>query len=247
MNTKILNLVQKNLQKAFSLAKYNGLGEKIAYHTKIENLPWTPARFTKFRSEISQELDLECPQQGTVEQIVHQLDTLYSRRFFGEIWKPRTDDYNYTGWSLVDEINSQNPTNVLDVGCGYHPFKGRIPNLIGIDPFNNCADFMVDILEYKTYEPHDHIIALGSINFNSKSDIERRFGHCVEMLAPGGQFYIRANPGIAHLNGPYIDIFPWSFAIVKEFEIKWNLKLETFKRDNNDRLYFRYSKAKNLQ
>jgi carboxypeptidase Taq len=90
-------------------------------------------------------------------------------RFFSEIWKPRTGDYDYTGWQLADEINALNPESVLDVGCGYHPFKGRIPNLIGIDPYNNCADFMVDILDYKVKPAsHDHIIALGSINFNSQ-------------------------------------------------------------------------------
>ena len=242
MNTKIFNLVVKNLQKAFGLSKYGDLAEKIDAHTKIQDLPWTPARFVKFRNEIQIELALPCPDSGTVESVVDSLDRLYSRRFFGEIWKPRTDDYVYTGWSLVDEIVAQNPRNVLDVGCGYHPFKGRIPNLVGIDPFNNCADFMVDILEYTTYELHDHIIALGSINFNSRQDIEQRFGHCVSMLAPGGRFYLRANPGITHVNGPYVDIFAWDFGVVKEFETKFGLRLETFKRDNNDRLYFRYIK-----
>jgi hypothetical protein len=65
---------------------------------------------------------------------------------------------------------------------------------------------------------------------------------CVSILEPGGRFYLRANPGIAHKTGPYVDIFPWSFAVVKEFEQKYNLKLETFKQDANDRLYFVYTK-----
>ena len=243
MNTKIFNLVLKNLQSAFNLKKYNGLDQKIDATTVVDKLPWTPVRFQKFQKAVSEELNLPCPSTGTVEDIVNHLDTQYCRRFFGEIWKPRTDDYNYTGWSLVDEINRQDPKNVLDVGCGYHPFKGRIPNLVGIDPFNNCADFMVDILEYKVpAESHDHIIALGSINFNSRNDIEQRFRHCVELLQPGGRLYMRANPGIAHVTGPYVDIFPWSFEVVKQLEEKYKLKLETFKRDNNDRLYFRYLK-----
>jgi hypothetical protein len=174
---------------------------------------------------------------------VDDLDQRYLTRFFGEIWKPRTNDYSYTGWSLVDEINKQNPRSVLDVGCGYHPFKSRIPNLVGIDPFNNCADYMVDILEYKVKPgSHDHIIALGSINFNSKEDIEQRFSHCVDLLESNGRLYMRVNPGIAHKTGPYVDIFPWNFEVVKEFEEKYNLRLETFKKDANDRLYFVYQK-----
>jgi cyclopropane fatty-acyl-phospholipid synthase-like methyltransferase len=144
---------------------------------------------------------------------------------------------------LAEEVNKLNPKNVLDVGCGYHPFKGRIQNLIGIDPYNNCADYEVDILDYKVKPAsHDHIIALGSINFNSKADIEARFSHCVNLLETGGRFYLRANPGVTHKTGPYVDIFPWTFEIVNEFAEKYNLKLETFKQDANSRLYFVYTK-----
>ncbi len=101
----------------------------------------------------------------------------------------------------------------------------------------------MDILEYRVKpESHDHIIALGSINFNSKDDIEARFSHCVNLLEQGRRFYLRANPGITHKTGPYVDIFPWTFEVVNEFAEKYNLKLETFKRDANDRLYFVYTK-----
>jgi hypothetical protein len=141
-------------------------------------------------------------------------------------------------------VNKHNPKSVLDVGCGYHPFKGRIQNLIGIDPYNNLADYQVDILEYKVKPgTHDVIIALGSINFNTKDEIEARFGHCVDLLAKGGYFFLRANPGIPHKTGPYVEIFPWSFEIVNEFAEKFNLKLLEFKKDSNGRLYFVYQKA----
>ena len=85
-------------------------------------------------------------------------------------------------------------------------------------------------------------MALGSINFNSKDEIEARFRHCVDLLKPGGKFFLRANPGIAHKTGPYVDIFSWSFEVVNEFAEKYNLKLDTFKKDANDRLYFVYTK-----
>ena len=114
---------------------------------------------------------------------------------------------------------------VLDVGCGYHPFKGRINNIVGIDPYNNCADYEVDILDYKVKpKSHDVIIALGSINFNSRSDIEQRFSHCVDLLRSAGKFYLRANPGITHKAGPYVDVFSWTFEVVNEFAKKYNLQ-----------------------
>ena len=242
MNTKIFNLIRKNLQIAFDLPKYQKISDSIDETTEVDKLPWTPARYRKFKDAVEAELSLPCDYVGTLKDIVDDLSEQYINRFFGEIWKPRTGDYDYSGWQLAEEINKLNPRSVLDVGCGYHPFKGRIQNIVGIDPYNNCADYMVDILDYKVKpSSHDVVIALGSINFNSKDEIEQRFSHCVELLEVGGRFYLRANPGIAHKTGPYVDIFPWSFEVVNEFAEKYNLKLLEFKKDIN-RLYFVYEK-----
>ena len=241
MNTKIFTLIQKNLQASFNLPKYQKI--IIDADTQVDQLPWTPARYTKFKDTVEAELGLLCDYQGTLRSIVDGLSEKYILRFFSEIWKPRTGDYEHTGWSLAEEITKLKPKSVLDVGCGYHPFKGRIPNLIGIDPYNNCADYEVDILDYKVKpESHDVIIALGSINFNNREEIESRFAHCVNLLSTGGKFYLRANPGIVHKAGPYVEIFNWTFEIVNEFAKKYNLNLDTFKRDANDRLYFVYTK-----
>ena len=241
MNTKIFNLICKNLQDSFNLPKYANI--IIDADNVVQDLPWTPARYRKFKDAVEAELQLPCDYVGTVRSIVDDLSERYILRFFSEIWKPRTGDYEHTGWELAEEINKLNPEKVLDVGCGYHPFKGRINNLIGIDPYNNCADYEVDILDYKVKpESHDVIIALGSINFNSRDEIEARFTHCVTLLKTGGKFFLRANPGITHKTGPYVEIFPWTFEVVNEFAEKYNLHLDTFKKDANDRLYFVYTK-----
>lgn len=242
MNTLIFGLLKKNLEEAFKLPKYSKL--VFDENTVVEDLPWTPARYRKFKDTIENELQLNVSFAGTLEEITSNLSEKYIKRFFGEIWKPRTDEFTFTGWQLVDEVNKLNPESVLDVGCGYHPFKGRIQNIVGIDPYNNLADYQVDILEYEVKpETHDVILALGSINFNSKDEIENRFNHCVKLLKKNGHFYLRANPGIPHKNGPYVEIFPWSFEIVNEFAEKYNLKLLEYKKDSNGRLYFVYQKA----
>lgn len=238
MNTKIFNLLTKNLQSAFNLPKYAGIS--ISTDTVVQDLPWTPARYRKFRDAVEAELQLTSDYIGTLRDITHDLSERYIHRFFAEIWKPRTNEYDYTGWQLVDEINALNPRSVLDVGCGYHPFKGRIRNIIGIDPYNNCSDYMVDVLDY--VGSHDVVIALGSINFNSRDEIQSRFARCVSLLETGGKFYLRANPGVTHRTGPYVDIFPWTFETVKEFAELYNLRLDTYKKDANQRLYFVYTK-----
>jgi SAM-dependent methyltransferase len=243
MNTKIFALITKNLQEAFGLPKYQAIRAAINEHTQVDQLPWTPARYRKFKDAVTAELQLDSDYVGTVQHIVNDLSERYTHRFFAEIWKPRTNEYEYTGWQLIEEINQLNPESVLDVGCGYHPFKGRIQNIVGIDPYNNLADYEVDILDYKVKPAsHDVVIALGSINFNSRDEIEQRFAHCVSLLKTGGKFYLRANPGVTHKAGPYVDIFPWTFEVVNEFAEKYNLHLDTFKRDANERLYFVYTR-----
>lgn len=241
MNSKIFRLLIDNLNLAFSLPKYSSL--KIDAETRIDYLPWTPARFKKFKDKIEDTLGVESSFEGTVKQVAAELDQQYLSWFFGEVWRPRTEKYQYTGWPLVDMINKHKPEKVLDVGCGYNQFKERIPNLTGIDPYNNCADYMVDILDYRVEpENYDAIICLGSINFNSQEDIEVRIAQCVELLAPGGRMYFRANPGIDHKNGPWVEIFPWSFEKCYEIAKKFELSVETFKKDQ-DRLFWVYQKS----
>lgn len=242
MNTKIFALLEKNLKDAFNLDRWKKIYSSIDKNTEVDKLPWTPARYKKFKDSIENELSLTSDFVGTVETITADLSEKYTDRFFREMWKPRTDDYKHSGWQIVELVNEMNPTAVLDVGCGYHPFKGRINNLVGIDPYNDCADYQVDILDYKVNTIYDAVIALGSINFNSRDEIEQRFAQCVNLLKVGGKLIMRANPGIPHKTGSYVDIFPWSFEVVTEFAEKFNLHLDEFKRDANDRLYFVYSK-----
>lgn len=234
----------KNLEESLNLPKYDEIRNNLNQDTIVQDLPWTPARYEKFKVKIEQTLDLSCEFIGSIKEITNDLDIRYSNRFFGQIWKPHTEDYSYTGWNLVEEVNKLNPKKVLDVGCGYNQFKDRIKNLTGIDPYNNCADYQVDILEFAAVkESFDVIMALGSINFNSREDIELRLANCVKLLSPKGKMFFRVNPGIQHIKGPWVDVFAWSFELVHDFAKKFNLTLETFKKEANGRLYFVYSKS----
>jgi len=244
MNSKIFQLIMKNLEESLNLPKYDEIRNNLNQDTIVQDLPWTPARYEKFKVKIEQTLDLSCEFIGSIKEITNDLDIRYSNRFFGQIWKPHTEDYSYTGWNLVEEVNKLNPKKVLDVGCGYNQFKDRIKNLTGIDPYNNCADYQVDILEFAAVkESFDVIMALGSINFNSREDIELRLANCVKLLSPKGKMFFRVNPGIQHIKGPWVDVFAWSFELVHDFAKKFNLTLETFKKEANGRLYFVYSKS----
>lgn len=244
MNRKILNHLLKNLNEAFKLDRWKEIREALNEHTRIEDLPWTPKRKEKFFLDLQDTFDVEPRQDGTVLDLSEDIDYKYAARFWGGgVWQPRTDQYQYTGWNIVDEINKREPRAVLDVGCGYNQFKPRIPNLIGIDKYNNSADYMVDILDYNVDpESYDAIIVFGSINFGEYEDISARFKKVFELLAPGGRVYVRANPGHGHKNGPWVQIFPWNFEHAHRIAKENDVDLATFKQDNGDRLFFIYEK-----
>ena len=208
MNNKIFNHIVEKMKDTFHLSKYDEIRTAFGADTDLEELPWTPARKLKFQQELAATFNVPVELEGSVAGLVDRTDRRYLSWFFGEIWKPRTEKYHWTGYRIAEEICRMNPRRVLDVGCGYNPFKGRIPNLTGIDPYNNCADFMVDILDYHV-EPasYDHVIALGSINFNSRADIEERFAATVDLLAPNGHLWMRCNPGLSH--GPLMLLTSW--------------------------------------
>jgi hypothetical protein len=243
MNSKIFNYLQEKLQECFALPKYHGVSENITADTVIQDLPWTPVRFTKFKNTIEETFDLEIEFRGTVKQVAADIDTAYMARFFGGIWRPRTEVFEFTGHQLVEEVMRHGPREVLDIGCGFNQFKALFPVLVtGIDPFNKAADYMVDILEYSDDKQYDAVLSLGSINFNGFEDILMRLEAAAGFLAPGGRWYLRANPGIQHEKAPWIELFPWSFDYAKQFARRLGLELETFKRDQGDRLYFVYHK-----
>ena len=50
MNTKIFNLLTKKLQESFNLPKYANIS--IDENTVVEDLPWTPARYRKFKDAV---------------------------------------------------------------------------------------------------------------------------------------------------------------------------------------------------
>ena len=68
MNTKIFNLICKNLQDSFNLPKYANI--IIDADTVVQDLPWTPARYRKFKTAVETELSLSASFEGTVRKMI---------------------------------------------------------------------------------------------------------------------------------------------------------------------------------
>jgi hypothetical protein len=183
-------------------------------------------------------LDPEKPHD--IASIGRQIDQAVLKKYFGSVWQPKTKQYKYSGLGIIDEINSMKPRSVVDVGCGYNEFKGKINNLIGVDPFNTKADVQSSILDFSPSEKFDVTICLGSINFGSVDKIYTELEHVVNITQPGGHLFFRANPGEQHdaPEAQWIEFFDWTPEFIMNVAKNLNCQVLTIRQDAGNRLYF---------
>ena len=104
---------------------------------------------------IKETFGVEVQRFETLEQYVEAIDDACLNKYFSKYWQNDMKKWKYSGVQLIDEVNNLKPRAVLDVGCGYNEFRGKIKNLIGIDPYNKNADLEVGTLQYKTNKLFD--------------------------------------------------------------------------------------------
>ena len=194
---------------------------------------------------IKETFDVNCNQKFTsVEEYVQYIDNQCLDAYFSKIWQPDMKKWKYSGLKLIDEVNALNPRSVLDVGCGYNEFKGKIKNLTGIDPYNDLADYKISIMDFRSNEKFDVILCLGSVNFGSQDKITAEIAKTVHLLEEGGTIFFRVNPGVSHDNSEsrWIEFFAWNVPFIIELAEKFNLKVLDIRDDANQRKYFVYRK-----
>lgn len=222
MNNKILN----RLQQLF----------KTSPHLLRDMSELEQAIIAIFDVEVS--LDPDKPRD--IVNIGRQIDQAVLKKYFGSVWQPKTKQYKYSGLSIIDEINSMRPRRVVDVGCGYNEFKGKIENLTGVDPYNTKADVQSNILDFNPDTKFDVTICLGSINFGSVDKIYTELEHVVDITQPGGYLFFRANPGEQHdaPEAKWIEFFDWTPEFIMSAAKNLNCQVLTIRQDAGNRLYF---------
>jgi hypothetical protein len=159
-------------------------------------------------------------------------------KYFSTVWHSRVDQYRYSGWELINKIHPDE--NVIDVGCGHNLFKGKISNIVGIDPAFLESDYQTTIEEFQIDQKFDVAFCLGSINFGSEENILIQIQCVVKLLKSSARIYWRCNPGRAdHGNEACkeIDFYPWSFAKHVEFAERFGFRLTMVCYDTNERIY----------
>jgi hypothetical protein len=194
------------------------------------------------------DIELNDVNYTNVGELVDRIDDKVLDNYFRNHWQGAMSKYKYSGPALIKEVNSLKPRSVLDIGCGYHEFKGKIDNLTGIDPYNSNADIEVKLLDYHPQERYDATLALGSINFGSTDKIFAELEHAVSLCNPGAVMFFRANPGLPHDNEPdrprgdqsrWISFYPWDSNFIINCADQLNVDILDIRTDTHkNRLYF---------
>jgi len=182
-------------------------------------------------------VDINISSFDNLATLTEIIDHEVLKNYFSKVWQPQTKKYKYSGLSIIDEVNNLQPKKVLDLGCGYNEFKGKINNLIGIDPYNERADVQVGILDYNAQTNFDVIICLGSINFGTVDKIYTELEHAVSLTKQNGLLYFRANPGTQHEapEAKWIDFFEWTSEFIINSADRLGCQLVTLNQDMGER------------
>ena len=180
----------------------------------------------------------------TLTGYASDIDEKCLHKYFAFHWQADMKKWKHSGLSLIDQVNELKPRAVLDVGCGGNEFKGKIHNLVGLDPYNHRADYQVNLLDFRPLEKFDIILALGSINFGGQNKIIAEASKCVNMLEDGGMIIFRVNPGIQHdkPEAKWIEFYAWNVPFIIKLAQMFNLEVLDIKDDSNKRKYFIYKK-----
>ena len=177
---------------------------------------------------------------NNIAELANTVDEAVLEKYFTKVWQAQTKKYKYSGLSIIDEINNMRPRSVIDIGCGYNEFKGKIDNLVGIDPWNPRADLQSTVEHLDSDIKYDVAICLGSINFGSTDKIVKEMTAVVDAVADGGLLYFRVNPGEQHdaPEAKWIQFYKWDPTFISNIAKHLNCKLVMLRQDTGNRYFF---------
>ena len=159
-------------------------------------------------------------------------------QYFSTDWRARIENRSMSGPSLIHKVSDEEW--VLDVGCGFNYFKGKIKNLIGIDPANDAADVKVSVEDFTSERLFDVAFCLGSVNFGNEDDIRNDLTELMTHLNQQSRIYWRCNPGVHdHGNESFnpITVFPWTIEYQQKFAEEFGFQIKEIVWENNNRIY----------
>ena len=167
----------------------------------------------------------------SIDKIDQEVKEKYSK------WKyilPRALESRFHSTDMPDfaaSVNSYDPKFVIDCGCGFNYWKGKIQNLVGFDSTDyGNNDLVCNFTEADNFfakESADIVLVLGSINTSNKEHIEHNLNLAISWVKPGGYIVMRTRSDFDTLMKDLPtggeNNFIWNAFAIKEYTDKYNL------------------------
>jgi hypothetical protein len=129
-------------------------------------------------------------------------------RVVGDHGKKLLENTTYTGLSLIDSVNTLNPSMVLDIGCGQNFYKHKIKNLVGIDIFGQDCDLQFDYFNSDYCTKADAILVLGVLEYGTPKEVYQKLTRIKQNCHSKTEVFFRFNisPAFNHEVMPDLDI-----------------------------------------
>jgi ubiquinone/menaquinone biosynthesis C-methylase UbiE len=136
-------------------------------------------------------------------------------------------EWLYSGYALLDKISPNE--SVIDIGCGSNLFKPHLPNLVGVDPATDAADYKIPFLQFNTDQKFDVALCLGSVQFGQLDDIKEHLHKINSLLKPTGRIYWRCN------ERSFVPkwFFKWTFELHQDLSTEFGYDLKDCKWDHD--------------
>lgn len=160
---------------------------------QFENYFPTSPLFDRAQLFIQQSLDLAIAKHRDNFKIDYGFDS-HPRNYLTA--RLRMNTASMSVFYYLERLIENNPSSVIDVGCGHNLFKSVIPNLWGIDPVYNEADEQASFdYQYSLdhAEQYDAALAVNSLHFYTLSEFRSSLENFARIIKPGGRGFITFN------------------------------------------------------
>lgn len=183
----------------------------------------------------------------------NDINSLITDMYYSKYWKDNSMSFERSGAHFHTEVNQLRPESVLDIGCGNNHFKDSIYDLVGIDPFNDKADFKKSLYQYHDEnkgKKFDVVLVLDSMNVGRKPTILQHFQMIDDMTKAGGYQFWRVSPQPEESEEfplvSLLDFFPWDEKFIRELAECYGYEVKELCEETNSkgekRLFFCFYK-----
>lgn len=160
--------------------------------------------------------------------------------FYGPAWLTRDtnlDQYQFSGWTLGEKVNIME--RVIHIDCGNNPFHNMIPNLIGVDPYNSKADYVMTTEQFAySHKAQQFNVAflLGAVNFGTQAEIQAKISLVISMLRKrDARIYFRCYT--VPPEGAPANFFSWSYDLQMYFANLFNFSIVDMEAEADNSIY----------